>query len=459
MASSSASAAGAAARVGVLLVNLGTPDAPSAPAVRRFLGEFLADPRVVEVPRLIWWPILHGIVLRTRPTRVARKYASVWMSEGSPLLVWSRRQTEGLRALLAASGHDVELELAMRYGTPALDQGLAALRERGCQRILVLPLYPQYSASTNATVFDAVATRARRFRDKPEFRFVQRFYDDPGYIAALAHRVRTAWREHGRGQKLIMSFHGVPQRAIDLGDPYYHECQRTGQLLAAALGLAKEDYVVTYQSRFGAAEWVQPYTEPTLEQFARDGVREVDVFCPGFVSDCLETLEEIAQECAAAFVAAGGTRLRYIPALNDTAPWLQALADIVERNLLGWTRQFTVSEESMTESPKPSPTDTHRETLIDDAVEATFPASDAVSPDLGKRDTPPVQQDEGEAELDEALAETFPASDPISPDAGKKVPSHPPEDKREDLLDEALDDTFPASDPVSLTTPHRKGKR
>lgn len=458
MASSLFPAAGAAARVGLLLVNLGTPDAPTAAAVRRFLGEFLADPRVVEIPRAAWWPILHGIVLRTRPAGVARKYASVWMPEGSPLLVWSRRQADGLRALLAAAGHEVELELAMRYGEPSLDRGLAALRSRGCRRILVLPLYPQYSASTSATVFDAVAARARGFRDQPEFRFVQRFFDDPDYIAALAHRVRGAWREQGRGQKLVMSFHGVPKRTIELGDPYYHECQQTGHLLAAALGLAEQDYLITYQSRFGAAEWLQPYTQPTLEQLARDGVREVDVVCPGFVSDCLETLEEIAQECAHAFVAAGGARLRYVPALNDDAPWLRALARIVERNLLGWIEQATVPEVTMIEPRKPSHTDEHRETLIDEAVDETFPASDAISPDAGKKNDPPARRDEREAELDEALDETFPASDPISPDAGKKVHPQPSHDKREDLLDDALDDTFPASDPVSLTAPHRKRK-
>ena len=325
-----------AGRVGVMLVNLGTPDAPEKGAIRRFLAEFLSDPRVVELPRVVWWPILNGVILNVRPGKIQEKYETVWMNEGSPLMVWSRRQTEAVDLALQERGYDVDVALAMRYGEPSLAGTLDALRRRGCRRILVAPLYPQYSASTTATVVDKVAAHAALLRDQPEMRFIQRFFDEPGYIAALAHRVRESWAAQGRGQKLIMSFHGLPKRSVELGDPYYAECMQTGRLLAAALDLAPEEYLITFQSRFGAAQWLQPYTEPTVQQLAAQGIREVDVVCPGFVADCLETLEEIALGCEAAFLQAGGQRLRHVPALNDSGIWVQALADLLERNLLGW---------------------------------------------------------------------------------------------------------------------------
>jgi len=325
-----------AGKVGVLLVNLGTPDAPEKGAIRRFLGEFLSDPRVVEIPRAAWLPILNGVILNTRPGKIQDKYASVWMPEGSPLMVWSRRQTQAVRDQLRVRGMDAEIELGMRYGEPSLAGTIDELRRRGCRRILVLPLYPQYAASTTATVVDKIAAHAARLRDQPEFRFVQRFYDDPGYIDALARRVHESWQAQGRGQVLIMSFHGLPKRSVQLGDPYYAECLATGRLLARRLELTDDQYVVTFQSRFGAAEWLQPYTEPTIEQLARQGITEVDVVCPGFAADCLETLEEIAQGCEETFLHAGGRTLRYIPALNDSKPWIEALTDLVERNLLGW---------------------------------------------------------------------------------------------------------------------------
>lgn len=326
----------AGTRPGVILVNLGTPEAPEKGAIRRFLKEFLADPRVIEIPRMVWWPILNGVILNVRPAKIAPNYASVWMPDGSPLLVWSQRQTDAVRTALRARGHDVELELAMRYGAPSLTGMIDALRRRGCQRILVLPLYPQYAASTTATVVDRVTSHLACLRNQPELRFVQRFFDEPGYIRALAQNVRDSWAAQGRGQQLIMSFHGLPRRSVELGDPYYAECMETGRLLAAELGLGPTEYRVTFQSRFGAAQWLQPYTEPTLRQLAREGVREVDVICPGFVADCVETLEEIAQGCEAVFLAEGGERLRYVPALNDSPAWISALSAMVERNLLGW---------------------------------------------------------------------------------------------------------------------------
>ncbi len=323
-------------KVGVILVNLGTPAAPETPQIRRFLGEFLADPRVVELPRWLWLPILYGAILPLRPRRIRDKYASIWLDGGSPLMVYSEQQSRAVAAELAARGHQVDVALAMRYGEPSLPNVINALRAKGCRRLLVAPLYPQYSASTTATIVDKVAAHAARLRDQPEFRFIQRFFDDRGYIAALASQVRAHWAAHGRGEKLIMSFHGLPKRSVELGEPYFAECMATGRLLAEALHLSSDQYQVTFQSRFGAAEWLQPYTEPTLKRLAAEGVRQIDVVCPGFVADCLETLEEIRQEAAEAFVEAGGEQLRHVPALNASAAWTGALSSLLENHLQGW---------------------------------------------------------------------------------------------------------------------------
>ncbi len=323
-------------RTAVLLVNLGTPDEPTAPALRRYLREFLSDPRVVEIPRAVWWPILHGIILRTRPARSAAKYASVWMPEGSPLAVWTQRQSAALGTSLAAAGHHVVVRAAMRYGNPSLPDTLDALRADGVTRVLVLPLYPQYAAATTASVADKVLQWATKARRMPELRFINEYHDDPAYIDALAQQLRTHWAAHGRGDKLVLSFHGIPERSLHLGDPYHCHCHKTARLLGAALGLSKDDMVVTFQSRFGKAKWLEPYTEPTLEKMAAAGVKRVDVMCPGFVADCLETLEEIAQEARAAFIAAGGQAFSYVPCLNDAPVWISALTALAERHLLGW---------------------------------------------------------------------------------------------------------------------------
>jgi ferrochelatase len=323
-------------RTGVLLVQLGTPAAPTAAALRPYLAEFLGDPRVVEIPRLLWWPILHGIILRTRPARSARKYASVWTDEGSPLMANSVRQEKLLRGALGERGHDVEVALAMRYGEPSIAATMEALKARNVTRLLVLPLYPQYSASTTATAFDEVARVLRGWRNVPELRWVRDFHDDEGYLDALAGQVRRSWDREGRGERLVMSFHGVPRRTLELGDPYHCECHATARRLAAKLGLGKGEWLVTFQSRFGKAQWLQPYTEPTLQQLARDGVKTVDAVCPGFVSDCLETLEEIAMEAKHAFIEAGGTAFRYIPCLNDAPSFIDGLASLAQRHLAGW---------------------------------------------------------------------------------------------------------------------------
>jgi protoporphyrin/coproporphyrin ferrochelatase len=341
---------GQTARTGVLWCNLGTPDAPTAPALRRYLGEFLADPRVVEIPRAIWWLILHGIILRVRPRKSAAKYATVWMPGGSPLKVWTERQAILLKGYLGERGHLLDVRYAMRYGQPSIASQLDALKTAGCTRVLVLPAYPQYSGATAASVFDAVYQWAGRTRQVPELRFVNRFHDDAGYIDALKQSVLAYWQAHGRPDKLVMSFHGMPERTLQLGDPYHCECHKTGRLLAEALGLQRDQYVVTFQSRFGKAKWLEPYTEPTLVALGQAGVGRVDVICPGFTADCIETLEEIDQEAREAFLHAGGKSFHYIPCLNDSTPWLRALAGLCERHLSGWPTQAAPDAQAAADS-------------------------------------------------------------------------------------------------------------
>lgn len=325
------------ARTAVLLVNLGTPQAPTKAALRPYLREFLSDPRVVEIPRALWLPILHGVILNTRPAKSAEKYAAIWTPEGSPLMVHTERQTKLLRGYLGQAGHGaVIVDYAMRYGTPSIASVLDRLRAQHCERLLVVPLYPQYAASTTASVMDAVSTYFLRCRNLPELRVVRSFHDHPGYIAALAASIGEHWMKHGRADRLVMSFHGVPRYTLDKGDPYHCQCRKTARLVAEQLGLSEQAIEVTFQSRFGRAEWLQPYTQPTLEALARAGTASVDVICPGFVADCLETLEEIAIENRNAFLGAGGKTFRYIPCLNERHEWLAALQDIVHQHLGNW---------------------------------------------------------------------------------------------------------------------------
>ena len=327
---------GQPARIGVLIVNLGTPEAPTPAALRRYLAEFLWDPRVVEIPRLPWWLILHGVILRVRPAKSAAKYARIWGRDGSPLASWTAKLATLLRGHLGERGTPVLVRHAMRYGQPSIAAQLDALCAEGATRVLVLPLYPQYAAATTASVFDALAQWGRRTRRVPELRFVQHYHDDPKYIDALAAQVGASWQHNGRGKLLLMSFHGLPQRSLALGDPYHCECHKTARLLAERLGLRAEEYRVTFQSRFGKAKWLQPYTLATLEQLARAGVGRVDVICPGFAADCLETLEEINIEAREAFLVAGGGEFHYISCLNDHPQWVAALRDITLRHLQGW---------------------------------------------------------------------------------------------------------------------------
>jgi protoporphyrin/coproporphyrin ferrochelatase len=332
---------GSIAKTAVVLVNLGTPDAPTASAVRRYLKQFLSDLRVVEIPRAVWWFILNGIILPLRSGKSAAKYASIWTDNGSPLKIHTEKQAMLLRGYLGERGHDMQVAYAMRYGNPPLPDVLAQLKESGCDRILVLPAYPQYSGTTTASIFDAVFSHYQQVRNVPELRLVKHYHDHDGYIQALKKSVLSYWDLHGRPDRLVMSFHGVPKRTLRLGDPYHCECHKTARLLASALGLAQSDYLVTFQSRFGKAEWLQPYTAPTLIKLAKEGIKRVDVICPGFTSDCLETLEEIAMEARRDFLTAGGNAFHYIPCLNETPAWIAALAGIAELHMGGWPTATT----------------------------------------------------------------------------------------------------------------------
>jgi len=327
------------AGTGVLLVNLGTPDAPTTGAVRRYLREFLSDPRVVELPRALWYPILYGLVLTTRPRRSAARYAAIWTRDGSPLLLYTQRQAKLLKGLLGEQLRaPLAVEFAMRYGEPSIAAVIEEMQRAGCERLLVLPLYPQYAGSTTGSVLDCVSATLGRTGNAPALHAVQHFHDHPAYIRALGDLVRDFWRANGRPETLMMSFHGLPQRTVDRGDPYQRECQETARLLAAELELPEGSWQVTFQSRFGRAKWLQPYTAAALTTLAREG-RRVDVICPGFVADCLETLEEIGIEGRAAFraAAAGRGELRLLPCLNDRPGWIEALAAIARDHLGGWT--------------------------------------------------------------------------------------------------------------------------
>ncbi|HRC59983.1 Ferrochelatase [Candidatus Propionivibrio aalborgensis] len=330
---------GTAEKTAVLLINLGTPEAPTTSAVRRYLQEFLSDPRVVEIPRAVWWLILNGIILNVRPRKSAEKYALIWTPEGSPLQVHTKRQATMLRGFLGEAKHRVVVDYAMRYGQPSIPTTLSRLKTEGCTRFLLLPLYPQYSSSTTASAFDAAFAWAASIRNQPELRTLRSYAGHPGYVEALASSVREHWMTNGRphaSYRLIMSFHGVPRYTLDKGDPYHCECHKTARLLAEALNLGADEYQISFQSRFGRTEWLQPYTAQTLAALGKQGVQTVDVICPGFPADCLETLEEIAMEGKAEFIRAGGKAYRYIPCLNERDDWIHALADLASTHLQGW---------------------------------------------------------------------------------------------------------------------------
>jgi len=322
--------------VGVLVVNLGTPDTPDTPSLRRYLRQFLSDPRVIELPKLQWQLILNLFVLTTRPKQSAHAYQVVWTEEGSPLLSITLRQARGIAEILAREvGTPTHVEVGMTYGEPSVGTALRTLRETGCDRILILPMYPQYSGTTVGSVYDTVARELTTWRVVPEHRFIQTYHDEPGYVGALAASIRDAWRE-GEPEKLLFSFHGIPKRYFEGGDPYHCLCHKTARLVAEELGLADDRWVLAFQSLFGKEEWLKPYTADTVSAMAKAGVESLDVICPGFSADCLETIEEINVQNREFFEGNGGKRFRYIPALNDRPDHLRFLADLVERHLQGW---------------------------------------------------------------------------------------------------------------------------
>lgn len=343
---------------GILITNLGTPAAPTKSAVRKYLAEFLSDPRVVELPAILWQPILQGIVLNTRPKKSAALYQKIWTEEGSPLLATTKKQAEKLAHIFqqlslkpalpnnkltpldvnttprpfSREGLDTfVISFGMRYGEPSLKQGLEELKH--CHKIIILPLYPQYSATTTGSTFDAIANILKKWRHIPEIKFINQYAEEPGYIQALASQIKIFWQQNQRGEKLLFSFHGLPKNSIAKGDPYYSSCQKTAALVAAELKLSPEKYEVVFQSRFGAQEWLQPYCDITLQQLPKQEHKKIDIICPGFAADCLETLEEIAMRNTEIFLEAGGEQLNYIPALNDTEDHLNFLADLIQRHL------------------------------------------------------------------------------------------------------------------------------
>jgi len=322
------------ARTGILLTNVGSPDAPTAKAVRPYLGEFLGDPRVIELPSWLWKPVLHGVLLNVRPRRSARLYQNIWSEEGSPLVAILRKQAAGLQALLSADLQDDTLvEIGLRYGSPSIGDALRRMRAAGCTRLLVYPLFPQYSATTTATSLDAVFAELMRWRWMPEVRTINSYHDHPLYIEALARSIEETWAREGRAERLLLSFHGIPRRYSDDGDPYRSQCEETAALVVQRLGLQPDEYGVTFQSRFGPIEWLQPYTDETLEEWGHAGVKSVQALCPGFSADCLETVDEIGREASHSFREAGGATFSFIPCLNDRADHLKALAAIVQQNL------------------------------------------------------------------------------------------------------------------------------
>jgi ferrochelatase len=333
-----AAAASTPERIGVLVVNLGTPDSPSYFAVQRYLREFLSDRRVIDTSRLIWLPLLYGVVLPFRPIRTVRNYRKVWMHGGSPLAVYSKRLTAKIGARLQdAFGDRIRVDIAMTYGNPSIAHAIQSLAEQNVRKLLILPLYPQYCSSTTGSVFDRASRALQRWRWLPETRFVNDYYDDPGYIDALTARILAHWEDVGERSHLLFSYHGIPAVYVTEGDPYQAQAEATTRLVVSRLGLQPEEWSHCYQSRFGSVVWLQPYTEDTLKTLVNRGVRKVTVASPSFAVDCLETLEEVAIEYRDKFLELGGERLTLVPALNDDDAHAEVLAAIVKGHLKGWT--------------------------------------------------------------------------------------------------------------------------
>lgn len=332
-------------RLGVLLVNLGTPDGPDPGSVRRFLAQFLWDPRVVEAPRWLWWLALHGVILRIRPSKSAHAYQQIWTPTGSPLLIHSTALAKGVGDALRAR-LDAVVALGMSYGSPSIPSALEQLRAQGVRRLIVLPLYPQYSCSTTASVFDRVTRELQRWRWVPELRFIGSYHDDAGYIHALADSIERHWRTHQK-HPLLFSFHGVPKRYLLAGDPYHCQCLKTARLVAQSLSLTEQEWSVSFQSQVGREEWLRPYTDEHLLEFAKNGPKRVTVVCPGFATDCLETLEEIALRNREAFLATGGEAYDYVPALNAEEAHVATLANLISRHAQGWPETSNASRDDL----------------------------------------------------------------------------------------------------------------
>ena len=336
------------AKIGVLITNLGTPTAPTRQALKPYLKQFLSDPRVVEIPRVLWWLILNGVILNIRPGRSAKSYASVWTEQGSPLAIHTAAQAEALsKQLHREAGDRLVVRWAMRYGAPSIDDTLQEMLDAGVRQLLVVPLYPQYSATTTASTFDALAKDLTQRRWIPALRFVNQYFEHPSYIKAVADSIKTYWQQHGQADKLLFSYHGIPLRYLHQGDPYHCQCLKTSRLIAEALNLSADDYLTCFQSRFGREEWLKPYTDKTLEALPKAGVKSVQIICPGFSADCLETIEEIGDENRGYFMAAGGERYDYIPALNASAGHIDFLSQLVLENVGSWLNNLTETPQSI----------------------------------------------------------------------------------------------------------------
>ena len=323
-------------KTGVLLTNLGTPDEPTTPSLKKYLRQFLSDGRVIETPKAIWWLILNGIILNTRPAKSAKNYKSVWTEEGSPLLLYTKKQKELIKSHLDKKYSNLVFDIGMRYGNPSIKKGLNNLRNQNCDRIVVLPLYPQYCAATTGSTFDAVSEELQQWRWVPSLRFIGSYYDQPLYIKALRNSIEDFWSKNKKPSKLIFSYHGIPKKYLDKGDPYHCFCRKTTRLVAEEMKLAEGSYMTTFQSRFGPAEWLQPYTDKTIESLAKDGVENIHVISPAFSSDCLETIEELNEENREIFIENGGKEFGYIPCLNDREDHINLLTSLLENELHGW---------------------------------------------------------------------------------------------------------------------------
>jgi ferrochelatase len=324
-------------KLGVLITNLGTPEAATPSALRKYLAEFLWDPRVVEFPRPLWWVVLNLVILRIRPRRSAETYAKIWTKEGSPLMAHTKSQLAALKRKFAANNlQHIEIDFAMRYGTPSIESVLLEMQDKNVTKLLVLPLYPQYSGSTTGSTFDSIAETFSKLRWLPELRFVNQYADDKKYISACASQIKRYWSTHKQSRVLLFSFHGLPKRYLLAGDPYHCQCYKTARLIAEQLQLNEDQWKLTFQSRFGREEWLQPYTDKTLEAMAKENIKSVDVFCPGFSADCVETLEEIDMLNREIFLEAGGEKFQYIPALNDNEDHIEAIYQLAMNHMQGW---------------------------------------------------------------------------------------------------------------------------